>query len=278
MLSFDPLSVSLKERHQYIIGAVAPRPIAWVSTVSGEGVLNLAPFSFFNAFCSNPPVVVIGPARRGSDATVKDTLNNLREVPELVVNVVTRELVWRMALTSIEYPPEVNEFEKAGLTPVSSVRVKPPRVAQSPVQLECRVRDIITISEGQAGGNMVICDVIYMHIDEKVLNERGQIDPARLRLVGRLNRFWYVEVGENSLFEVPVPQRKEVIGYDRLPQKLKDSGLFTEEELAALACADPKPERLTDEMIEVDARRAQQVKELLKSGRYEEAWSYLLRG
>lgn len=267
----------LKERHQYIIGVVAPRPVAWVSTVSREGVLNLAPFSFFNAFCSNPPVVVVGPARRGTDATVKDTFNNLREVPELVVNVVSRELVWRMALTSIEYPPDVNEFEKAGLTPVPSVMVKPPRVAQSPVHLECRVRDIITISEGPAGGSMVICDVVYIHIDEKVLNEKGQIDPAKLRLVGRLNGFWYVEVDSDSLFEVPVPQRKEVIGYDRLPQKLKECGLFTEEELAALACAVPRPERLSAEQLIVDARRAQQAKELLRESKYEEAWSCLLR-
>ena len=192
MLSIDPSKIPTKDLHQYILGAVSPRPIAFASTISTEGVPNLAPYSFFNAFSSNPPILIFSSNRRVSNNTTKDTLKNVEDTGEVVINVVPHAIVRQMALASIEYGPEVNEFVKSGLTPLPSECVRPFRVAESPVQMECTVERILPLGEGGGAGNLIICRIVRMHISESVLNEKGRIDPHKIDLMGRMGRFYYV--------------------------------------------------------------------------------------
>lgn len=242
MLSIDPTQIPTKDLHQYMLAAVAPRPIAFVSSLSAEGVPNLAPYSFFNAFSSNPPIVVFSSNRRGGNATLKDTLHNAEATGEVVINMVPYRMARQMALASIEYPPEVDEFVKTGLTPLPSEKVKPFRVAESPVQMECSVRQIIPLGEGGGAGNLILCDVVLIHIDESVLNEKGRIDPHKIDLVGRMGRMYYTRASGNSVFEMVQEYLPVGVGFDALPVHLRHSPILTGHDLGHLAALSTLPD------------------------------------
>lgn len=255
--SIDPDSVPRHDFHQFIVGAIAPRPIAFVSTVDQEGRPNLAPYSFFNAFSSNPPIFVFSSNRRVSNNTTKDTLANVEETREVVINVVNYAIVRQMAVASAQFPKGVNEFEKSGLTPTPSDLVKPFRVAESPVNFECKVTDIIKLGEKGGAGHLIICEMLRMHILEDVLDERGRIVPDKLDLMGRLGRSYYVRASGSAIHTVVQSVETMCIGFDQLPDSIRLSNIFTGNNLGQLAGlhALPLPEEVvalkeTDERIQ----------------------------
>lgn len=204
-MAIDPNETTIQRFQSMIQGAVGPRPIAFASTIDKAGRPNLSPFSFFNIFGVNPPVLVFSPSRRGRDNTTKHTFENVREVPEVVVNVVTFEMAQRVSDSSADFPKGVNEFEMTGFTMQPSELVRPFRVKESPVQFECRVMQVIETGQGPGAGNLVICEILRMHVDPSVLNEKGMIDPDRIRLVGRLGGDFYTRAFGEALFEIPKP-------------------------------------------------------------------------
>jgi len=257
MLSIDPTKIPTKDLHQYILGAVSPRPIAFASTISTEGVPNLAPYSFFNAFSSNPPILIFSSNRRVSNNTTKDTLKNVEDTGEVVINVVPHAIVRQMALASIEYGPEVNEFVKSGLTPLPSECVRPFRVAESPVQMECTVEKILPLGEAGGAGNLVICRIVRMHISESVLNEKGRIDPHKIDLMGRMGRFYYVRASGAAVEEIVQEVTSLGIGFDGLPKTLLHSKVLTGNNLGQLASLTALPDEATARQMLRDDPRAQ---------------------
>ena len=237
----DPAQTAVPDLHQYIVGLVAPRPIAFVSTVDGNGTPNVAPYSFFNAFSSNPPTLVFSSNRRVTDNTTKDTLANVRATGECVVNIVNYDILHQMTLASIEWPSGQSEFEVAGFNPLPSDLVVPPRVAESPAALECRVRDIITLGEAGGAGHLIICDVLRLHVREELLDERNRIDPHKLDLVGRLGRSYYVRASGEAVFPVVQPRLASVIGWPGLPASIRHSHILTGNEVAQLAAVEGVP-------------------------------------
>jgi flavin reductase (DIM6/NTAB) family NADH-FMN oxidoreductase RutF len=233
--TITPSSISTADLHQYMLAAVAPRPIAFVSTIDEEGNPNLAPYSFFNAFSSNPPIVVFSSNRRVRDNTTKDTLHNVMKTGEVVINVVSHSIVNQAAVAGIEYPKDINEFEKAGLTPLASDLVKPFRVAESPVQMECKVMQIIPLGEHGGAGNLIMCEIVKMHINENVLGENGKIDQHKIDLMGRMGRIWYTRASGNALLEINQPVMPLGIGFDGLPPRVRESAVLTGNEIAMLA-------------------------------------------
>ena len=231
----DPGSVPRQDFHQFIVGSIAPRPIAFVSTVDKDGIRNLAPYSFFNAFSSNPPIFVFSSNRRATDNTTKDTLENVRETMEVVINVVTHDIVRQMAVASSQFPRDVDEFVKSGLTPIPSDLVKPFRVKESPINFECRVTDILSLGEGGGAGNLVICEMLRMHIAEEVLDDRGRIVPDKLDLMGRLGRSYYVRASGSAIQTIVQPIEGVCIGFDQLPDSIRLSHVFTGNNLGQLA-------------------------------------------
>lgn len=224
------------EWHQFLLSAVAPRPVAFVSTISAAEEVNLSPYSFFNVFSSNPATLIFSPANRVRDNTQKHTLFNVREVPECVVNICDYAVVEQMSLASTEYERGVNEFVKAGLTELASDLVRPPRVAECPVSLECVVEQIIAIGDSNGGGNLVICRVVQAHFREDILLESGPgIDPHKFDAVARLAGDWYSRVTPESLFTVPKPNRNLGIGIDQLPEHIRTSDILTGNNLGRLA-------------------------------------------
>jgi flavin reductase (DIM6/NTAB) family NADH-FMN oxidoreductase RutF len=221
--------------HSFMLAAVGPRPIAFVSTIDAHGRPNLAPFSFFNAFGSNPPILVFSPARRGRENTVKHTLENVEEVPQCVVNMVNFSMVEQMNLASTEFDKGVNEFEKAGFTALTSEKVKPPRVAEAPASFECEVINIIKTGDMGGAGNLVVSKVLALHFDSAMVLENGKIDQAAMDLVGRMGYDFYCRASKESIFELPKPKSKEVIGFDGLPEKVRESEIFTGAQLSRLA-------------------------------------------
>lgn len=235
MLKIDPEQIATKDLHQYMLSAVAPRPIAFASTISPDGQPNLAPYSFFNAFSSNPPIVIFSSNRRVSNNTTKDTLRNVQDTGEVVINVVPHRIVRQMALASIEYGPEINEFEKAGFTPLPAERVRPFRVAESPVHLECKVEQILPLGAGGGAGNLIVCRVVLMHIAEDILNDKGRIDPHKIDLMGRMGRFYYVRASGAAIEEVVQEVTSIGIGFDGLPPALLQSKVLTGNDLGRIA-------------------------------------------
>jgi flavin reductase (DIM6/NTAB) family NADH-FMN oxidoreductase RutF len=273
--------------HGYLLGAVTPRPIAFASTIDHQGNVNLSPFSFFNCFGANPPILIFSPARRGRDNTTKHTYENVLEVPEVVINIVNYPMVQQASLASTEYPKGVNEFVKAGFTEVPSVRVRPPRVGESPVSMECKVLQVISTGDQGAAGNLVICEVMLMHIKEEILDAEGRIDPFKIDAVARLGGDWYCRVHGSSIFKVPKPLDKQGIGVDQLPPPVRSSRILTGNDLGLLANVESPPPALTADVIE----RTPEVKEALvqgeeavhrlvhhylEQGRVEDAWRVLL--
>jgi len=235
MLSIDPTQIATKDLHQYILAAVAPRPIAFASTISTDGIPNLAPYSFFNAFSSNPPILIFSSNRRVANNTTKDTLKNAEDTGEVVINVVSHEISRQMALASIEYGPEVNEFLKAGFTPLPSLRVKPFRVAESPVQMECVVDKILPLGDDGGAGNLIFCKIVMMHISESILSDKGRIDPDKIDLMGRMGRFYYVRASGAAVEEIVQEVTRIGIGFDGLPPGIRHSKVLTGNDLAQIA-------------------------------------------
>ncbi|MBC8047111.1 MAG: flavin reductase family protein [Fimbriimonadaceae bacterium] len=234
MLKIIPSETPLPKMHQYILGAVSPRPIAFASTMDKNGNPNLAPFSFFNAFGSNPPVVIFSPARSGRDNTTKHTLDNIEDTKEVVINIVNYNMVQQMSLTSSPYTKGVNEFIKSGLTPIESELVKPFRVKESFVQFECKLLDIVYTGDKGGAGNIIICEIILMHIDEKILDENGKIDPYKMDHVARMGGDYYTKVIPESIFILPQPKTECGIGVDVLPASIRNSKILTGNNLGQL--------------------------------------------
>jgi flavin reductase (DIM6/NTAB) family NADH-FMN oxidoreductase RutF len=203
--SIDPINLEVKELHKILLSSVAPRPIAFASTIDSNGNVNLSPFSYFNVFSSNPPILIFSPSRRVRDNTTKHTLENAKETKEVVINVVNFPIVEQMSKSSIEYEKGVNEFIETGLTQVKSVLVKPPRVLESPISFECNVQDIVSLGESGGAGQLIIAKVVQIHIDKKFLDKNGDIDSEKLDLVARMGGDWYTRSTKDSMFKIPKP-------------------------------------------------------------------------
>lgn len=242
MLSIDPKAISPTQLQAYLQGAVGPRPIAFASTVDKNGIPNLSPFSFFNVFSSNPPILIFSPARRVRDNSIKHTLINVESMREVVINIVNFEIVQQASLSSTEYADGVNEFLKAGLTQIPSDVVKPFRVAESPVQFECKVSEIIALGTEGGAGNLVICEVLKIHIDENILDENGNIDQHKIDLVARMGGNWYSRANK-GLFEVPKPLTTLGIGVDQIPTFIKESDVFSCNDLGMLGNVEALPNK-----------------------------------
>ncbi|MEM7514898.1 MAG: flavin reductase family protein [Bacteroidota bacterium] len=256
--SFDPYELPQKERHGYLLTAVAPRPIAFASTVDTEGNVNLSPFSYFNVFSTNPPVVVFSPTRRGRDNTTKDTHNNLLQVKETVISIVNYPMVEQMSLSSTAYDKGVNEFVKAGFTQIASDKVKPPRVGEAPVSFECVVDDMIELGDEGGAGTLVVCRVVQIHLRNEYLDEEGKLDPLKLNLVGRMGGIWYTKTNQDSMFEIPKPLRKKGIGVDQLPEAIRNSAVLTGNNLGRLANIEqlPTQEEIQLTLVETNLNRS----------------------
>jgi flavin reductase (DIM6/NTAB) family NADH-FMN oxidoreductase RutF len=237
----DPLSIPKPQLHKFILGSVAPRPIAFASTIDSKGNPNLAPFSFFNAFGINPTTLIFSPSRRGRDNTTKHTYENIKEVSEVVINVVNYDMVHQASLASTEYPKGVNEFTKAGFTPLQSELIRPFRVKESPVQFECKVREVIETGTEGGAANLVICEILMIHVHERILDENNLPDPNKIRLVGRCSGDYYVKAYGKSLFEIEKPLARLGIGIDSLPDKIKFSKILTGNHLGQLGNVENMP-------------------------------------
>ena len=293
MLSLDPKELTVQRLHQLLLGAIGPRPIAFASTLDQDGNANLAPFSFFNVFSANPPILVFSPARSGRTGQSKDTYNNVKAVPEVVINVVNYNMVHQMSLASSPYAPGVDEFVKAGFTALASQKVAPFRVAEAPVQFECKVQQIIELGQEGGAGNLIICEVVQMHIHEDLLNENGLIDQHKIDLVARMGGDWYCRANTESMFEIKKPITTCGIGYDALPQDIKNSQLLSANDLGQLAGIEALPNEtdvneykllelstlfldLEHDATALEQALHQRAHELLAQNQLEEAWLTLL--
>ncbi|MDP5061256.1 MAG: flavin reductase family protein, partial [Maribacter sp.] len=245
--SIDPNSISQQELHGYLLSAVAPRPICFASTIDKDGNVNLSPFSYFNLFSVNPPIMIFSPSRRGRDNTTKHTLDNVLEVKETVINIVNYDMVEQMSLSSTEYGDGVNEFVKAGFTQVPSDKVKPPRVGEAPVAFECVVDQVIALGDGPGAGNLVLAKVVQIHVKKAFLDADGNLDTPKLDLVARMGGNWYCRANGDALFEIPKPIRTKGIGVDMLPEAVRNSSVLTGNNLGRLGNLEELP---TKEAIE----------------------------
>ena len=232
--SIDPNSLSTSELHKMLLLSVAPRPIALASTIDEKGNVNLSPFSCFNMFSANPPILIFSPSRRVRDNSTKDTLENIKKIKEVVVNIVNFSIVEPVSLASTEYDSDVDEFKKSGLTPVKSKKVTPPRVGESPISFECVVDKIIELGKDGGAGNLIISKIVHIHINNGYLDDNGSLDTKKLDLVGRMGASWYTRVIEDSLFEIPKPIHTKGIGVDQLPDHLHSTDILTKNNLARL--------------------------------------------
>ena len=288
--TINPADLSVPELHGILLSSVSPRPIAFASTIDKDGNINLSPFSFFNVFSTNPPIMVFSPARRGRENTTKHTLDNVEEVKEVVINIVSYDMVQQMSLASSEFPKGVNEFVKSGFTEVPSETIRPPRVKESPVSFECKVNDIIHLGYEGGAGNLVICEVQRIHINERILNEEGKIDPNKIDTVARMGGFWYCRASGGSLFQIPKPLTSVGIGYDNIPEKIRNSNILTGNELGQLGNIEVLPDtesinkarkipEVTDILnseTKVEERLHQLAKGMLAKEQLELAWAVLL--
>lgn len=282
MITINPKDLPVPKLQAYLQSAVSPRPIAFVSSIDKAGKVNLSPFSFFNMFSMNPPILVFSPSRRVRDNSEKHTLENIREVDEVVINMVNYNMVQQTSLASCDFPKGVDEFVKSGLTPEPSQRVKPPRVKESPVSFECKVKQVIALGDQGGAGNLVLCEVLLMHIREEVVDENGIIDPQKIDAVARMGQNYYCRAKGDNIFVVPKPNEKIGIGYDQLPEQIRTSNVLTGNDLGMLANVARIPDAGTrtpeEEAIHkkgIDAVHAQAHQYLL-AGRVEDAWRLLL--
>ena len=293
MKTIDPKDIKIPQLHRYLLGAVGPRPIAFASTIDKDGIANLAPFSFFNAFSANPPILVFSPARSGRTNTNKDTYNNIKDLPEVVINVVNYDLVHQMSLASSPYPSSTDEFIKSGLTPLDSECIKPYRIKESPVQFECKVNQVIELGDQGGAGNLIICEVLRIHVDEEILDDNQMIDQHKIDLVSRMGGNWYCRADENSMFEIPKPITTCGIGYDELPEDIRKSEVLTANNLGQLAGIESLPNEtdvneyklielselflsLDEDATQLEIEIHKRAKLLLEKNNLEEAWLTLL--
>ncbi len=290
-MKVTPGDVKTAQLHAFLLGAIAPRPICFASTIDAEGRPNLSPFSFFNVFGSKPPVLIFSPARRVRDNSIKHTLENIYATKEVVINVVSYNIVQQMSLASCEYPLGVDEFAKAGFTALPSDMVKPFRVAESPAQLECRVQQVIETGTEGGAGNLIICELLCMHVNDDVLTESGSIDPHKIDLVARMGGDYYCRASGAAVFTVPKPNMQLGIGVDALPEGIRHSTVLTGNNLGMLGNSTSLPvvtepvydDRLSQILRDFDTDDlglAHQLhlyaKELLDAGDVSKAWSVLL--
>nr|WP_321244968.1 flavin reductase family protein [uncultured Psychroserpens sp.] len=278
MTSFNPKDISTGKLHGYLLSAVAPRPIAFASTMDADGNPNLSPFSFFNVFSANPPILIFSPARRVRNNTIKHTLENVEATKEVVINVVNYDIVQQMSLSSTDYAKDVNEFDKAGLTMLKSDLVAPFRVAESPVQFECKVNDIIHLGTEGGAGNLVICEVVKLHIADEVLDENGVIDQNKLDLVARAGGSYYSRANK-SFFEIPKPLSTLGIGVDSMPTEVKNSMVLTGNDLGMLGNVETLPNQSEiEEFINNVSERYPDIKEKSHHEKHKIARNYLSYG
>ena len=293
MITFNPQEISVQRLHQLLLGSIGPRPIAFASTMNLARQANLAPFSFFNVFSANPPILIFSPARSGRTNETKDTYKNVKELPEVVINVVNFDIVHQMSLASSPYSPGISEFEKSGLTPIASETIKPFRVAEAPVQFECRVNEVKELGHEGGAGNLIICEVLRMHVREDLIDEKGLIDQHKIDLVSRMGGDWYVRADESSMFEIKKPITTCGIGFDVLPVDIRNSRILSGNDLGQLAGIEELPNEtdvneyklielselfvsLENDAIELEAQLHQKAKALLSENKLEEAWLTLL--
>jgi flavin reductase (DIM6/NTAB) family NADH-FMN oxidoreductase RutF len=284
MITINPKDISTAKLHGYLLSAIAPRPIALASTIDKNGNPNLSPFSFFNVFSANPPILIFSPARRVRDNTTKHTLENVYDVKEVVINIVNHNIVQQMSLSSTEYAKKVNEFEKAGFTMLKSDLVKPFRVAESPVQFECKVNEIISLGNEGGAGNLIICEVVKIHIHKNILNDDETINQQKIDLVARAGGSYYTRV-KDGFFEIPKPLSTLGIGVDAIPQEIKNSKILTGNDLGLLGNIEKLP--VTDDVNKFLAQNSKFsdlnttkkhifAKEFLKNNDVLSAWKVLL--
>lgn len=291
--TYDPKDLPIPKVHQYLLGAVGPRPIAFASTLNADGVPNLAPFSFFNVFSANPPILVFSPARSGRTGESKDTYHNIKALPEVVINIVNYDIVHQVSLASSPYAADVDEFIKSGLTPIPSETVKPFRVAESPVQLECKVNEVIELGQEGGAGNLIVCEVTRIHIRPDILNGDGMIDQLKIDLVSRMGGNWYCRSDKNSMFEITKPITTCGVGFDQLPEDIRSSSVLTGNNLGQLAGITEIPNEtdvneykllelseffltLEDNPVELELTLHRHAQLLLSEEKLEEAWMTLL--
>lgn len=239
--TIDPTQIDQKSLHNHLLSAVAPRPICFASTIDKEGNVNLSPFSYFNVFSSNPPILIFSPARSGKDNTQKHTLENVMEVDEVVINIIHYPLVEQMSLSSAPYQKGVNEFVKSGLTQVKSTKVQPPRVGEAPISFECKVNQVIPMGDGPGSGNLVIAEVVLIHFQDKYLDESGNLVTEKIDWVARMGESWYAKVNKEALFQIPKPTTKKGIGVDQLPKSAQKSSVLKGNDLGRLGKNDRIP-------------------------------------
>ncbi len=242
--TINPADYSTKDLHKILLSSVTPRPIALASTVDASGNVNLSPFSYFNVFSADPPILIFSPANRVTDNSKKDTLRNVNEVKEVVINLVDRYIVEPTSLSSVYFEKNIDEFLKSGLTKIDSNHIKPPRVLESPISFECKVNKIVALGDNGGAGNLVICEILTIHIDEKYLNDNGDIDPLKLNLVARMGENYYLDVKKESLFEIKKPVGQEAIGVDSLPSHTRNSLILSNNDLARLGNIEKTPTTL----------------------------------
>lgn len=261
MRTIDPSTKTAADMHQILVGTVAPRPIAFASTINSEGHVNLAPYSFFNVFGTKPPIFVFSPVLSGKDGSAKDTLNNVRAVPEVVINVVNYDIVRQMAVTSIQYPPEVDEFTKSGLTPQESEVVRPFRVKEAPAQFECTVREVVSFGDHGGAAQLVICEAVRIHLADHIFDEKGRIDPHQIDLMGRMGRAFYNRASGASIHRIYQPFHELGIGYEALPVSARNSTVLTGNDLGHLAAITRAPSREELDTLRQDPKVGQFLKQ-----------------
>jgi flavin reductase (DIM6/NTAB) family NADH-FMN oxidoreductase RutF len=290
---FDLQQLKPVDKQYYLQHVIAPRPVCFASTIDKKGQVNLSPFSFFNLFSTQPPIVVFSPSRRLRDNTTKHTLENVMEVPEVVINIVTYDMVQQVSLASCEFPKEVSEFMKAGFTEQPATRVKPPMVKESHIKLECRVNEIKPLGTEGGSGNLVICEVLVMHIDDSLLDENKKPVQQKIHHIARLGANWYCKVDESNLFEVEKPNVKLGVGIDSLPATVRNSKILTGNHLGQLANVHEMPvidPAFDDDHLkqiiqyysinpdEMEKELHSYARQLLNKGKVQEAWQVLLAG
>ncbi len=292
-VTYNPKDLPIPKVHQYLLGAIGPRPIAFASTIDKDGIPNLAPFSFFNVFSANPPILIFSPARSGRTGELKDTYYNVKAVPEVVINIVNHDIVQQVSLASSPYSSDTNEFVKSGLTPITSETIRPFRVEESPVQFECKVNEVVELGQEGAAGNLIICEVTRIHINPSVLDDNGMIDQLKIDLVSRMGGDWYCRSDKNSMFKITKPITTCGIGFDQLPDDIKRSPIFSANDLAQLAGIVELPNEtdvneykllelsdlflsLEDNPSELEVELHRHALSLLQGDKLEEAWMTLL--
>ena len=287
MITINPKEIPVNQLHGYLLGAVSPRPIAFASTVDKQGKVNLSPFSFFNVFSSNPPILIFSPSRRVRDNTTKHTLQNVLEVPEVVINIVNYSMVQQASLASVEFPKGVSEFVKSGLTEIPSQLVKPPRVGESPASFECKVNQVIPLGDKGGAGNLILCEILLIHLKEEIFDAAGKIDPHKIDAVARMGGDYYCRAHGESIFTVPKPSEKLSIGYDQIPEHIRNSKILSGNDLGMLGSVERLPDLEEVDKIQAwpevqNAHSSGQTsihslaKGYLKQGRVSDAWAVLL--